>query len=155
MDNFNKSQNDVRKNLSEFNDKLANHSIATISLSVPFVGFLSSKAIDGIINFRECFVIMPLYCFLFIGWFCLATTLIFGTSYRKRIADYDSFIAKTLLIRSFGNQSAEDLEKTKIEGEKLFKPISETNRYLLPFFVIGIFFILFFVAGSTMQLLKI
>ena len=155
IEDFNKSQKDLRKDLADFNDKMANHSISTISLSVPFVGFLSSKAVEGLIDFQERFMIMPLYCFLFVGWFCLATTLIFGVSYRKRVADYDSFIAKVLLLNYLGSKSSEELDKIKKDGDKLFKPIAESNRCLLIFFVTGIYFILFFVAGSTMQLLRI
>lgn len=155
IEEFNQAQKEVRRDLAEFNDKMANHSIATISLSVPFVGFLSSKVAEGVVNFRECFIGIPLYLFLFAGWFCLAATLIFGVSFRKRVADYESSVAKALLLKRLETQSDQRPSKTQEESEKLFKPIAQSNQFLLFFFVLGIFLILFFVAGSTVQLLKI
>lgn len=159
IEDFNKIQAEVRKELVEFNEKLAQHSVAIISLTIPFVGFLSSRIGEGVINFAQSFLFLPLYFFLFAGWSSLIITLIFGVSYRKRVADYSYSAATLQLMNSIGSYGVgfeeKEINERKRLMEKCFKPVGQTNRFLLGFFVAGIFLIILFVFGSTSQLIKV
>lgn len=160
VESFNKVQAEVRKELVEFNEKLAQHSVAIISLTIPFIGFLSSRGGEEAVNFSQSFLFFPLYLFLFVGWFCLVGALIFGASYRKRSADYSYSVAtlelmNTLQAYNISTFKEEEMSKRKQAVDQFFYPIGQANRFLLGFFVAGIVLILLFVFGSTSQLMKV
>ena len=159
IEKFNKKSSKVRSELIKFNEMMAQYSVAIISLTIPFVGFLASENKGKLINFSQNFIVLPLYLFLFVGFFSLVIALIFGVSYRKRVADFAYSLALleiTKTINLLGSGFAEkDLRAREKEAEQLFKPISQTNRFLLVFFVTGILLILLFIFGSIVQLINV
>jgi hypothetical protein len=161
--NFNRIQEDTKKELSIFHEKLAQYSVAIISLSITFVGFLSSSKKE--FNFsQELFYHIPLYSLLFLGWFLLASTLILGLLYRQKDASHlraesaKDLLTKRITLNTLNGHKSDDDQNSKNAHSNLskefFRYINFINKFLPSFFVFGVVFILLFAIGSTFQLMK-
>ncbi len=152
---FNKSQDKIRKQQVLFHEKISQNSIAVLSLSIPFVGFLSSRSCQNAVNFAQEFLCVPLCYFLFYGWFFLALSFVLGTIFRKKSYEYCHNTAYQSMISSVNLSSDKEDVNGKKNMDKSFSVIKNLNFWNPKFFVIGIFLVLIFVFGSVVQLMKI